>query len=111
MTPDRWQNAKEIFEAAVDRAPEERAAFLEQACRGDASLLEEVRSLVANTGDSSFLGTPPFSLFAEALSPAVEGRLIGPYRIIREIDAGGMGEVYEAEQEMPIRRRVALKLI
>lgn len=111
MTPERWQNAKEIFQAALDRAPEERTAFLEEACGGDDSLLNEVRSLIANADTSSFLERPPYGLLTEALSAPVEGRLIGPYRIVREIDAGGMGEVYEAEQETPIRRRVALKLI
>lgn len=111
MTPEQWQGAKGILEAALDRAPEERPAFLEQACAGDDSLLQEVRSLLANGHDSGFLERPPFHLFAEALSGQMEGRLVGVYRIIREIDAGGMGEVYEAEQETPIRRQVALKLI
>jgi serine/threonine protein kinase/tetratricopeptide (TPR) repeat protein len=111
MTPERWQRIKDIFQAALDRAPEERAAFFERACRGDESLLVEIRALVASTGGSNFPGEPSFDLFADAISIPVKGRLIGPYRIIREINAGGMGEVFEAEQEMPIHRRVALKLI
>lgn len=111
MTPGRWQGAKEILQAALDRDPEVRAAFLEEACGGDESLLEEVRSLLANADDDSFMERPPFHLFAEALSAQLEGHPIGPYRILREIDTGGMGEVYEAEQQGSIRRKVALKLI
>jgi eukaryotic-like serine/threonine-protein kinase len=110
MMPERRQGADEIFQAALERPPEERTAFLEQACGGDESLLDEVRSRLADT-DDSFLERPPLGLMAEALSVPVEGRRVGRYRIVRQIDVGGMGEVFEAEQEVPIHRRVALKLI
>ena len=60
MTPERWTRVREIFEAAAGRAPESRAAFVDQACAGDAELLQEVESLLASAEgvSSSFLDSP-----------------------------------------------------
>jgi tetratricopeptide (TPR) repeat protein len=109
MTAERRTRIEEIFHAAADLAPEARAAFVEAAAGGDGALAGEVLSLLAHADDEDFLREPPLALMAEALSPPMQGRAVGHFRIVREIEVGGMGEVYEAEQEAPVRR-VALKL-
>lgn len=111
MTPELWQRIKEILQMALEKSPEERSAFIEEAAGGDLILAGEARSFLDHATVGSFLEDPPLEMLAQALGEPVEGSCIGPYRIVRKIEAGGMGEVYEAEQEVPLRRRVALKLI
>ncbi|MDX6559982.1 MAG: hypothetical protein QOF72_3031, partial [Blastocatellia bacterium] len=53
MTPERWQEVEEVLQAALDRAPRERAAFLEQACAGDAELQSEASSLASAYDDAA----------------------------------------------------------
>jgi serine/threonine protein kinase len=91
---DRFREAKRLFAEAAARPAAERDGWIEGACGGDASLLAEVRGLLAAD--------------AEAAVPLPDR--IGGFRIVRRIGAGGMGTVYEAEQESP-RRRVALKVM
>lgn len=96
---------REVFAAAIELDTGDRDRFLAEACRGDESLRAEVDSLLradANAGD--FLEPPA----ATAIS--LEGRRIGRYTISRPIGRGGMGAVFEAEQDQP-HRRVALKLM
>ncbi len=115
MSDDGWQQAKDLFEAASRLEPEQRARFVEEACRGDAGLRAQVESLLLSHEQApSFLEKPQIitaedAAFEEADREAV-GRRIGHYRIRRRIAAGGMGVVYLAEQENP-QRTVALKLI
>ncbi len=105
MADERWQQVKEIFSAARQRPPGERAGFLGQAC-DDAALRAEVESLLQFAERASD--------FLESAEPPPSPQphadpWIGPYRIVRLIGRGGMGVVYEAEQQSP-RRRVALKV-
>ncbi len=93
---ERFRDAKRLFAEAAGRPPDERERWLEGACGGDASLLAEVRGLLAADAE------------AETAVPLPDR--IGGFRIVRRIGAGGMGTVYEAEQESP-RRRVALKVM
>jgi len=114
MTPERWQKVKEIFQAALDRAPEERSAFLSSACGGDEVLRREVESLIAShEKDGSFIDSPAYEAAADVLSGDQElkaGQTIASYEIISFISRGGMGEVYLA-QDKRLSRKVALKLL
>lgn len=107
MSTDRATRIKQIFLEAVEAVGETRSRLIEERCAGDASLRADVeRLLLADTDlPTRFLdGSPP------ALMDAPMPGRIGPFRIIRRIGTGGMGAVFEAEQDHP-RRRVALKVI
>ena len=96
--------------------PEERAAYLDQKCGGDPALRERVeRMLNAALAADQFIASDPLQLDRTALSSVgdgdASGTMIGPYKLLQQIGEGGCGVVYMAEQEEPIRRRVALKVI
>jgi eukaryotic-like serine/threonine-protein kinase len=89
-----------------------RAEFLDRACAGDAGLRQDVESLLAAYTAGAFLEAP--ALAATADEPGRHerpGTVIGPYKLMEQIGEGGMGVVFVAEQQQPIRRRVALKVI
>jgi tetratricopeptide (TPR) repeat protein/predicted Ser/Thr protein kinase len=104
MTPARWAQMKDVYSAAMEKPPAERDAFLDEACP-DASLREEVGKLLA-AEDRPPLESPLAGVLGRGLLPAAIGR----YRIIRVLGEGGMGVVYEAEQDQP-HRKVAIKAI
>ncbi|MEK6289610.1 MAG: serine/threonine-protein kinase [Acidobacteriota bacterium] len=116
MTPDKWKQVLELFEAALELAPGERAAFLGEACRGDSSLRGEVEALLsADNKAEGFLDgrlEAATALFGDGEAPLVEGAMIGAYRIVRELGRGGMGTVYLAGRaDDTYKKRVAIKLI
>src|ERR1041385_3242672 len=115
MTPERWQQVKEIFNSAIAYAPEERSSFISHACSGDDELRSEVESLIASHEQSgSFIDQPAFEVAASLLpSDRAElkpGYTIASYEVISFISRGGMGEVYLAEDKR-LGRKVALKLL
>ncbi len=109
-------NDEEVFlQALALSLPEERAAYLERACAGDPALRESVEALLrANVGASGFLLRPPPGLVAPPVDQPIRdgpGTVIGPFKLLEKIGEGGMGVVYMAEQTIPMRRKVALKII
>jgi hypothetical protein len=70
ITTDRWQTIKELFHASLEREPDQRPSFLDDACRGDDSLRREVELLVAaNEKDGSFIDSPAYEVAAHLLMP------------------------------------------
>ena len=109
---DRWKDVEPILDAALARAPDERAAFIAQACGSDDELRDQVESLLAQEAAADgLLSTPGFALDAESFEPqAFIGRVIGPYTIHALLGVGGMGEVYRA-RDMQLDRDVAIKIL
>src|SRR5262249_26856407 len=97
MPSDRWQRLEQIYHSARDRAPADRAAFLDDACGGDMTLRRDLDSMLAQEG-GSFLEMPALQATAHLMSAsgtaALTVRTLDAYQIQGSIGAGGMGEVY-----------------
>src|SRR5262245_45636419 len=119
------RSLKELFLAALEVAPTERAAWLERECAGDAALHEQLhRMLAAHDAPHSLFdrpeaappipGSSPTSALGATIDRAraeVPGTTIGPYKLLEPIGEGGMGTVWMAQQTEPVKRLVAIKLI
>jgi hypothetical protein len=115
MTPERWRQIEQLYHAALERAPGERASFLDQACGSDEGLRSEIVSLLdAHDQASAFIEAPPGDFAAAMLSDAqnrsMTGRTLGHYKLQLLIGAGGMGEVYRA-RDLRLDRDVAVKIL
>ena len=114
MSSDRFQRCEALFHAALPLSGEERETLLERSCADDPLLRAEVeRLLAAHVRAGDFISSPAVATAERgAGDPSWVGRLVGPYRVVREIGRGGMGAVYLAERaDGQYELRVALKVI
>jgi TolB-like protein/tetratricopeptide (TPR) repeat protein len=106
VTPERWQEVKQVLAAALERTPGERNAYLDQAC-AEPALRREVESLIAahEEAQTSFMARPAIPAKELAI-----GSRLGAYEILARIGAGGMGDVYQAS-DTKLGRSVAIKVL
>ena len=118
MDPESWKKVEEIFESALQRAPDERSAYLAIACRGDDTLRSQVETLIESYERAgSFIEAPALGIdsvptLVDDAPTGMIGKRIGSYKLVREIGRGGMGSVYLAVRaDDEFQKRVAIKLI
>jgi serine/threonine-protein kinase len=114
MKRERWNQIDQLLDAALELPRQKRAAFLDQACAGDDELRKNLDALLASDDDArSFLEQPALDVAAKELvakKASMLGQSIGHYRIVSQLGAGGMGEVYLAK-DTKLDRKVALKIL
>ena len=120
MTPERWRQVEEIFQAALDLSPEDRNRYVDEICQEDSDLRRDVESLLSQYDSAGELLDEPIygntelsalESFIDEKDPMI-GRRLGAYRIEHEIGRGGMGAVYEASRaDNEFNKRAAIKLV
>src|SRR5215203_5283114 len=111
--PNQRERLKQLFAQAIELPPDQRATFLDANCADDPALRADVESLLAAQEKAGGFFAEPTIGGARAVVTTRDAprQQIGPYKLLQVIGEGGFGTVYLAEQEQPVRRRVALKLI
>jgi len=115
MADEKWQRVREIFDAALLQKPDERRRFINEACGNNKTLLAEVDSLLSSLGSAeSFMERPAIANVVDVIkaeqNKLATGQCFGHYEIIKQIGAGGMGEVYLAE-DTRLERKTAIKIL
>lgn len=114
MTPERYAEITRLCQAALELNASQRTAFLAQACADDVELRSEIEELLAaDAAENSFIDQPALHVAAHIFAheqPSLIGTQLGNYQILQQLGAGGMGEVYLAE-DTRLKRKVALKLL
>jgi serine/threonine protein kinase/Tol biopolymer transport system component len=113
VNPEKWEQAKQLYEAALKHRRDERPHFLAENCGGDEELRREVGSLLAASEEAGeFLEKPAIGEVAEVIlaQRSLIGKNILQYKIIAMLGSGGMGEVYLAE-DTRLKRKIALKML
>jgi tetratricopeptide (TPR) repeat protein len=115
MEIEPQKDEESIYHAVLEKPAIERSAYLDEVCKGDAVLLSRIKTLLTSREQAGdFLNTPPLEIELSPVdvSPAEgPGTVIGRYKLLEKIGEGGMARVYMAEQQRPIHRKVALKII
>src|ERR1043165_9366100 len=113
MTPDPQEaRVQEIFADAGGLSAEERRGYLDRVCHGESALRAKVDALLgAHYQAGTFLTAPAAELDRKPSPAELSGTRIGRYKVLEIIGEGGFATVYRAEQQEPVRREVALKII
>jgi serine/threonine protein kinase len=109
VTPERWRRIKEISQAVWDRTPAERDSYLDSQTGGDADLRSEVEKILRYATGTGYLDKPAWGVLPNERE-FEPGTLLGPYEILCEVGAGGMGRVYKA-RDTRLERTVAIKVL